>query len=209
VYEYLKKDLDVELKDANILKVQRREKRKEIKLLEVASNINDRICEELVRGSFAMVSRKRKYKEKSKSLVIQWVLNTLMRILCNHETLVGGMRQMRLSKTEASFPFMSSSNMRAITRITTESSDLVTLARRSGTRSNSKDALKNYLSAVKPGAEAMDAIIAAVNTHDYVMQGNKVLGLVVMASVWRLRKSSSMNGYLRKETCSPHSRCIQ
>jgi Xaa-Pro aminopeptidase len=51
VYEYLKKDLDVELKDTNLLKVQRRVKsEKEIKLLEVASNINDRICEELVRG---------------------------------------------------------------------------------------------------------------------------------------------------------------
>ena len=51
IFEGIKKDVGGKLSETDILEHQRRVKeQKEIKLLEVASNINDQICEELVNG---------------------------------------------------------------------------------------------------------------------------------------------------------------
>jgi len=113
VYEYLKKDLDVELKDTNILKVQRRVK-----------NATDATIENGSLLSLHVILQYEGYNS-------------------DNDRIIGFGN---ISKKEA--------ELAAIT----------------------KDALKNYLNAVKPGAEAMDAIIAAVNTHDYVAAGEQGAG---------------------------------
>ena len=51
VYEWIKQSIGRDIDETQILDMQRRVKtRKEIKIMEVASNLNDKICEELIRG---------------------------------------------------------------------------------------------------------------------------------------------------------------
>jgi Xaa-Pro aminopeptidase len=178
VYESLKKDLDVELKDTNILKVQRRVKsEKEIKLLEVASNINDRICEELVRGiiRYGVTEKEiqRKIEELGHSMGAEYVDANFMQsrnVGWGHATDATIENRSLLSiHVILQYEGYNSDNDRIIGfgNINKKEAELAAIT---------KDALKNFLNAVKPGAEAMEAIIAAVNTHDYVAAGEQGAG---------------------------------
>jgi Xaa-Pro aminopeptidase len=178
VYESLKKDMNSEMKDTNILKIQRRVKsEREIKLLEIASNINDRICEELVRGiiRYGVTEKEiqRKIEELGHSMGAEYVDANFMQsrnVGWGHATDATIENGSLLSlHVILQYEGYNSDNDRIIGfgNISKKEAELAEIT---------KEALKNYLNAVKPGAEAMDAIIAAVNTHDYVAAGEQGAG---------------------------------
>jgi Xaa-Pro aminopeptidase len=178
VYESLKKDMNSEMKDTNILKIQRRVKsEREIKLLEIASNINDRICEELVRGiiRYGVTEKEiqRKIEELGHSMGAEYVDANFMQsrnVGWGHATDATIENGSLLSlHVILQYEGYNSDNDRIIGfgNISKKEAELAEIT---------KEALKNYLNAVKPGAEAMEAIIAAVNTHDYVAAGEQGAG---------------------------------
>lgn len=178
VYELLKTTVDAEMKDTDILKVQRRIKSdKEIKLLEIASNINDRICEELVDGiiRYGITEKEieRKIEELGHGMGAEYVDANFMQsrnVGWGHATDAtikdGSLLSLHVILQYEGY---NSDNDRIIGfgNISKKEKELAEIT---------KEAFANYLKAVKPGAEAMDAIIAAVDTHEYVAEGEQGAG---------------------------------
>jgi|GEM_PF-1645529 len=178
VYESLKGLFENEPIDTNIVKVQRRIKsEKEIKLLEIASSINDKICEELVKGIIKRgVTEKavqRKIEELGHSMGAEYVDANFME---SRNVGWGHATERKVKEGDIlslhvilQYEGYCSDNDRimGIGKITEKEKELAQIT---------KEALKNYLKAVKPGVEAMEAIIAAVNTHEYVEAGEEGAG---------------------------------
>jgi len=178
VYELLKTSFENEPTETNIIKVQRRIKSdKEIKLLEIASNINDRICEELVNGvikrGVTEKSVQRKIEELGHSMGAEYVDANFMEsrnVGWGHATdrkiRDGDILSLHVILQYEGY-CSDNDRIMGMGKITAKEKELAEIT---------KDALKNYLKAVKPGAEAMEAIIATVNTHEYVEAGEEGAG---------------------------------
>jgi len=178
VYELLKGCFENEPIETNIVKIQRRIKdEKEIKLLEIASKINDKICEELVNGIIKRgVTEKtvqRKIEELGHSMGAEYVDANFMEsrnVGWGHATdrkiKDGDILSLHVILQYEGY-CSDNDRIMGIGKITKEEKELAEIT---------KEALKNYLKAVKPGVEAMDAIIAAVNTHEFVEAGEQGAG---------------------------------
>jgi Xaa-Pro aminopeptidase len=178
IYEDLRTATGSELKDTDILELQRRIKsEKEIKLLEVASNINDRICEELVGGIIRYgVTEKEVQREievLGHSMGAEYVDANFMQsrnvgwAYATDATIDDG--SLLSLHVILQYEGYNSDNDRifGFGNISKEEEELAEIV---------KEAFKNYLNAVKPGVEAIEAIIAAVNTHDFVCSGEESSG---------------------------------
>jgi len=178
VYELLKTSFENEPIETNIVKVQRRIKsEKEIKLLEIASKINDQICEELVKGIIKLgVTEKqvqRKIEELGHSMGAEYVDANFMEsrnVGWGHATdrkiRDGDILSLHVILQYEGY-CSDNDRIMGMGKITAKEKELADIT---------KEALKNYLKAVKPGAEAIEAIIAAVNTHEYVEAGEEGAG---------------------------------
>ena len=177
-YEDLKKAVGIEMKDTDILEIQRRVKsEKEIKLLEIASNINDRICEELVRGiiRYGVTEKEiqRKIEALGHSMGAEYVDANFMQsrnvgwAYATDATIEDG--SLLSLHVILQYEGYNSDNDRifGFGNITKEEEELAAIT---------KEAFKKYVGAVKPGVEAIEAIIAAVNTHDFVSSGEESSG---------------------------------
>ena len=177
-YEDLKRTVGSEMKDTSVLELLRRVKsEKEIKLMEVASNINDRICEELVRGiiRYGITEKEvqRKIEALGHSMGAEYVDANFMQsrnVGWAHATDAtiddGSLLSLHVILQYEGY---NSDNDRifGFGRISKEEEELAQI---------NKQAFKNFLNAIKPGAEASEAIIAAVNTHDFVSVGEESSG---------------------------------
>jgi len=178
VYELLKTSFENEPTETNIIKVQRRIKsEKEIKLLEIASKINDQICEELVKGiikrGVTEKSVQRKIEELGHSMGAEYVDANFMEsrnVGWGHATdrkiKDGDILSLHVILQYEGY-CSDNDRIMGIGTITKKEKELAEIT---------KEALKNYLKAVKPGVEAMEAIIATVNTHEYVEAGEEGAG---------------------------------
>jgi len=178
LYEDLRKTVGSEMKDTNILELQRRVKsEKEIKLMEIASNINDRICEELVRGiiRYGVTEKEiqRKIEALGHSMGAEYVDANFMQsrnVGWAHATDAtiedGSLLSLHVILQYEGY---NSDNDRifGFGNISKEEEELAKI---------NNEAFKNCLKAIKPGVEASEAIIAAVNTHDFVASGEEGSG---------------------------------
>lgn len=178
VYEDLKKTVGSEMKDTNILELQRRVKsEKEIKLMEIASNINDRICEELVRGiiRYGVTEKEiqRKIEALGHSMGAEYVDANFMQsrnvgwAYATDATIKDG--SLLSLHVILQYEGYNSDNDRifGFGNISKEEEELAEIT---------EEAFKNCLNAIKPGVEAIEAIIAAVNTHEFVASGEESSG---------------------------------
>jgi len=162
------------MKDTEILEMQRRIKsEKEIRLMEVASNINDRICEELVRGIIRKgITEKqieRKIAELGYSMDAEYVDVSFMQSEAwghsRDRTLDDG--SLLTLHAIIQYEGYSSDNDRVFGfgNITKEEAELGAIT---------KQAFKNALHAMKPGVRGSEIFEVAKNTHKFIADAEEV-----------------------------------
>ncbi|MDD5503193.1 MAG: M24 family metallopeptidase [Candidatus Thermoplasmatota archaeon] len=178
LYESMRSNVSTEIQMTDLLDIQRRVKsQKEIKLLEMASNINDLICEELTHGiirhGITEKQVQRKIEELGHGYGAEYVDANFMKSRdlgwanATDATIDDG--DLLSLHVILQYDGYNSDNDRVFGfgKITKQEEELAEIT---------KQAAKNFLSAVKPGASGMDAVIAACGTHDYVAAGEKSSG---------------------------------
>jgi len=179
VYEDFKKAVGKEMVDTDILEVMRRVKEDiEIKLLEVASNINDRICEELVHGIIRYGVTEREVERQIKVLGYgmgcddvdaQYMIGR--HIDFGHPTdatpVDGDILSLHVILRYEGYA-SDNDRIMGFGRITEKERELATIA---------KEAFWNGLKAMKPGMKATDIYKAANETSPLVKAHSHGIGL--------------------------------
>ena len=179
VYNEIKQTVGEKLQDVDILKNLRRIKEeKEIKLLEVASNINDKICEELVNGviRYGVTEKEveRAIEELGHAMGAEYVDANFMqsRNVGWGHAIDEPIRDGSILSLHVILQYegycSDNDRIMGFGKITQKEKELAEIV---------KNGLDNFLKAIKPGVEAMDAIIAAVDTHEYIAEGEQGAGV--------------------------------
>jgi len=175
VYEIFREAVGSEMKDTEILELQRRIKsEREIKLMEVASNINDRICEELVRGIIRKGVTEREIERKIKmlghSMDAEYVDANFMQsrnVGFGHSTDAtiedGSLLSLHVILQYEGY---NSDNDRifGFGNIGEEEKELAKIT---------NEAFEKGLSTIKPGIKGSEAPKAALDTHEFVALGKE------------------------------------
>jgi Xaa-Pro aminopeptidase len=179
VYEYIKEAVGSKIEDTDVLELQRMIKgEKEIKLMEVASNINDRICEDLVRGivRYGVTEKEvqRKMEASGHSMGAEYVDANFMISrdvgwgYATDRTIMDG--DLLSLHVVLQYEGYSSDNDRVMGfgHIKKEEEELAEIVRK---------AFWNGLKAMKPGIKGSDACKAANDTHEFVTTHGHGIGL--------------------------------